>query len=343
MVQTLRVDDIEIELDEVIEHIRKSGARIVGLCLPEGLKRKAGDIASHIEQNTGCTVIVSGEPCYGACDIDAALLDEVDVLVHVGHSRLLPVDYRVNSLRSKQHMERVLYVEARSTLDVLPAVRKAAALLKGRKVGVITTVQHVHTLNDVCALLRSLGFSPLVAGGDDRVCHEGQVLGCNFSAARCDCEELLFVGGGEFHPMGAALATGMRVVVADPYLNEARVVDTRAIVKQRYAAIWRAMDKQRFGVVMCSKMGQRRPHAALRAVALLREAGRDATLIMMDDITIEKLEQLGFECYVVCACPRVAIDEYATFPMPVLTPPELEMVLGRRRMDDLALDEILEG
>lgn len=340
----MRVDDLEIELDDVIERIRKSGAKVVGLCLPEGLKRRAGHIASHIEQATECTVIVSGEPCYGACDIDAALLDEADVVVHVGHSRLLPVDYPVinSCLRSKYHMERVLYVEARSTLDVLPAVRKAAALLKGRRVGVITTVQHVHTLDEVCALLRSLGFSPLVAEGDDRVCHEGQVLGCNFSAARCDCEELLFVGGGEFHPVGVALATDMRVVVADPYLNEARVVDTRAIVKQRYAAIWRAMDKQRFGVVMCSKMGQRRPHTAMRAAALIREAGRDATLIMMDDITPEKLEQLGFECYVMCACPRVAIDEYAAFPMPVLTPPELEMVLGRRRMDNLAFDELLE-
>jgi len=328
MVQAVRVDDLEIELDDVIEHIKKRGARVVGLCLPEGLKRRAVDIASHIEQSTGCTVIVSGESCYGACDIDSALLDEVEVLVHVGHSKLLSI-------------EKVVYVEVKSTLDVLPAVRKAAALLKGRRVGVITTVQHVHTLDEVCALLRSLGFSPLVAEGDGRIHHEGQVLGCNFSAVPRDCEELLFVGGGEFHPMGAALATDMRVVVADPYLNEARVVDTRAIVKQRYATIWKAMDKRRFGVVVCSKLGQRRPHAAMRAATLIKERGKEATLIMMDDITPEKLRQLGFECYVVCACPRVTIDEYATFPMPVLTLPELEIVLGKRSMDDLTFDELL--
>lgn len=326
----MRVDDIEISLDEAIEHITQHDAKVVGLCVPEGLKRRAQPIAELLEQGTGCTVIVSGEPCYGACDIDMALLDEVDVLVHVGHSRLL-------------NIESVVYVEGRSVLDVLPAVRKAASLLECERVGVITTVQHVHTLDGVCELLSSLGFVPIVAFGDARVPHRGQVLGCDFSAARCECEQLLYVGGGDFHPIGAALATGKRVVVADPYLNEARVVDTSTIIKQRYAAIWRAMDAERFGVVMCSKLGQRRPEQARRALSLLRAHEKRATLMMMNDITPSKLDQLGMECFVVCACPRVATDEYSAFSVPVLTLPELEIVLGERGMDELVLDEIFEG
>jgi len=324
------VDDLEIELDAAVAYIKQHSAGVVGISLPEGLKRSARPMAELLERRTGCTVIVSGEACYGACDIDFTLLDCVDVLVLVGHSRLLP-------------LEKAIYVEARSTLDVLPALRSAAPLLESKRVGVITTVQHVHKLDGVCELLSSLGFLPVVGGGDARVCYRGQVLGCNFSAARCGCDELLYVGGGQFHPLGAALATGMRVVVADPYLNEARIIDTSTIIKQRYAAIWRALDARTFGVVMCSKPGQKREKKASRALSLIREHGKEGILITMNNITPAKLDQLGMDCFVVCACPRVAIDEYSAFSVPVLTFPELEIVLGVRGMDELVFDEIVEG
>jgi len=332
-VQTLRVDDLEIELDAAVAYIKQHGAEVVGILLPEGLKRSARPMAELLERRTGCTVIVSGEACYGACDIDLALLDCVDLLVLVGHSKLLS-------------LERVVYVEARSVLDVLPAVRSAAPLLEGKRVGIITTVQHVHKLDGVCELLSSLGFLPVAGEGDARVCYRGQVLGCNFSAARCGCDELLYVGGGQFHPLGAALATGMRVVVADPYMGEggeARVIDTSTIIKQRYAAIWRAFDARTFGVVMCSKPGQKRPERAKQAMSLIRESGKEAILITMNDITPAKLDQFGMDCFVLCACPRVVIDEYSAFSVPVLTFPELEIVLGRRGMDELVFDEIVEG
>ena len=41
----------------------------VGLQFPEGLKTNAVDIARIIENNTDATVIISADPCYGACDV----------------------------------------------------------------------------------------------------------------------------------------------------------------------------------------------------------------------------------------------------------------------------------
>ena len=57
------------------------------------------------------------------------------------------------------------------------------------------------------------------AGG--RIKHPGQVLGCCYSTAReLYLDEYLFIGTGQFHPLGIALATGKRVVTADPITCE---------------------------------------------------------------------------------------------------------------------------
>jgi 2-(3-amino-3-carboxypropyl)histidine synthase len=78
----------DLDLDRAIELIRKSGAKFVGLQAPEGLKRSLPAIAKAISRETGAEVIISGDPCYGACDVDMELLDEVDLMLHLGHAEL---------------------------------------------------------------------------------------------------------------------------------------------------------------------------------------------------------------------------------------------------------------
>ena len=41
------------------------------------------------------------------------------------------------------------------------------------------------------------------------------------------------------------------------------------------------------------------------------------------------------------ACPRIAIDDSAMYKKPVITPQELEIVLGLRDWDDYLMDEII--
>ena len=50
---------------------------------------------------------------------------------------------------------------------------------------------------------------------------------------------------------------------------------------------------------------------------------------------------LGFGAYVNTACPRLAYDDQVRFPVPVLTPPEFEILCGARAWDDYAIDEYL--
>ena len=59
----------ELEIVKVIEKIKDLNAKKVGLQFPEGLKVHATKIARQIEKETGALVIISADPCYGACDV----------------------------------------------------------------------------------------------------------------------------------------------------------------------------------------------------------------------------------------------------------------------------------
>ena len=117
----------ELDLNRTVELICSRGARLVGLQVPEGLKRAASGIAKQIKDQTGAEVIISGDPCYGACDVDMALRDEVDIMLHLGHAEL------------DETPEKVIFLEARMSQDPKEAVEKAIRLLRSKKVGVTTT------------------------------------------------------------------------------------------------------------------------------------------------------------------------------------------------------------
>ncbi|MBU2560389.1 2-(3-amino-3-carboxypropyl)histidine synthase subunit, partial [archaeon] len=44
--------------------------------------------------------------------------------------------------------------------------------------------------------------------------------------------------------------------------------------------------------------------------------------------------------FVNTACPRISIDDAGKFKRPLITPVELEIVLGAREWEDYAIDEI---
>ena len=60
----------------------------------------------------------------------------------------------------------------------------------------------------------------------------------------------------------------------------------------------------------------------------------------MHEVTPEELLDLGMECYVNTACPRLAYDDQPRFPVPVLTPSEFEILCGVRSWNEYQVDEI---
>ncbi|MFP4655923.1 MAG: diphthamide synthesis protein, partial [Methanohalobium sp.] len=111
----------ELQTEYLINIIIKTEASVVGLQLPEGLKRQSIAIATELERSTGVEVLISADPCYGACDLDTDILDNVDILFHFGHSELDDCKYN----------EKIYYIKVASKLDVSDIVRKALKEIRG--------------------------------------------------------------------------------------------------------------------------------------------------------------------------------------------------------------------
>lgn len=324
------MSEFDFDLDSIIKTIKSKNYKTIGLQFPEGFKRKAVNIAKEIEKKTGAGIIISGNPCFGACDIDTALAGKVDIMFHFGHSKM-------------GKFNNVVFIEARSNADVLPCIKIALPLLKTTKIGLISTVQHIHKLGEVTKFLRENGYEAIPGKGDRRVSYPGQVLGCNFTAAHIDCEEYLYIGSGIFHPLGVAIATGKKVVAADPYMNKAEVVSPEKFLRKRSGYIAKAMNGEVFGIIVSTKSGQNRIELANRLAGIAKKHAKQVHLIMMDLVTPDQLLAFKVDAYVNTACPRITIDDAERFHVPILTPQEFEIVMGERKWDDLKMDEILEN
>ena len=323
----------EVSSREILKTLRELNAKRVLIQTPEGLKKEAQALADFLEEN-GIEAIISGDINYGACDPadrEAKLLG-CDALIHLGHSYM------------RLHLEvPTIFVPAFANVDVIPALERNLGEIGklGRRIALVTTAQHINQLGRAREFLEKEGFDVLVGEGDSRVSWSGQVLGCNFAAAKVDAEGVLFIGAGYFHPLGVAVATGKPTLAVNPYSGDAIWMDEEAerLIRKRWAQIAKAMDAQKFGVITSTKKGQLRLAEAKRVVELLREHGKYARLIAMNYINYRALEGFDFDAYVVVACPRVPIDDYENWRKPVLTPTEVEILLGLRQ--DYAFDEIL--
>ena len=49
----------------------------------------------------------------------------------------------------------------------------------------------------------------------------------------------------------------------------------------------------------------------------------------------------NIDCFVSTACPRIAIDDYMQYKTPIITPIELDILLGLKKWGDYKFDEIL--
>lgn len=278
----------------------------------------AGDL-----KEAGYTVIISGDPCYGACDLDLAARDMADVLVHIGHA---PVDAT----------EGVIY-EVWSVDADISVLKKAVPLLSGKRVGLVTTVQHIQLLAPAAELLGQEGIEVVIAPATPRTPYPGQVLGCSFDAARnTHADEILFLGTGMFHPLGVQLATGARVIACDPVTGEVQEADAERLLRIRFGLIQKARGADRFGIIISSKTGQCRNDVADHLCSLSPKAYQ----VLIREVTPDQLINLGYPCYVNTACPRLAFDDQSRFHVPVLTPAEFEILCGVREFEDYEVDEI---
>ena len=324
----------DLRIESIESWIRDRGFASVALQLPEGLKIHATELSDKIYSDTGASVVILGYPCYGACDLFTGYRQYADARVHFGHSP-------IPELSSD---ENVFYVEARAEVElddrILPVIESLPA-----SVGLLASVQYVHLLPRIREIAESMNKTVKIGRGDGRIFYPGQVLGCNCSSGiliEQDVDAFLFIGEGNFHPLAASFGLKKPITIYNPISGESSTVDEvrDRILRKRFAAIQRARDAQSYVVILCGKVGQCRISEANRIEKLLRDNGKKVCRLVTDEITPDALLAYRADAFVSTACPRVAMDDEAKYPKPMLTVTEIEIVLGIRSWEDYVFDSI---
>jgi len=286
------------QIDDLVAGIKEKTPRRILLQLPDGLKTKAADIVDAIESN-GTEVVLSGDSCYGACDlrIDEAARARCDLIVHVGHSKF----YRhIPSKIPVIHHEWKIDIKLDEN-----KIRSEFKKITEDMVGVLTTVQYMDYIHTFSAILRSVGKKPIVGG---------QVLGCWTKNAdrikHADC--FLFFGTGDFHPLGLS-KFNKKIYFYDLERSELRSLQKEASLteKRRIARIEKAKDCNSFAILVSSKPGQSDFARAERMKKSLEKRDKKAFIVIMDEISDEKLLGLKVDCFINTACPRLAEDKFS--------------------------------
>lgn len=77
-----------LELEKIIQEIKKRNSKQVLIQLPDGLKNKSDKVVDFIEKNTDTKAFIWFGSCFGACDLPLGLdILKIDLIVQWGHNR----------------------------------------------------------------------------------------------------------------------------------------------------------------------------------------------------------------------------------------------------------------
>jgi 2-(3-amino-3-carboxypropyl)histidine synthase len=277
-------------------------------------------------ESLGVEVLISADPCYGACDIaneELALLN-ADVIVHFGHTGF-----------PEYQDDKIIYIEMRSNLPIKDALKDSLRYLKKfKKIGLAATVQHIHNLSEASSFLQEYGKTPLIGIAANRVLYDGQILGCDFSTVlsiASHVQAFVIISGGVFHGMGVHLATGKPTIVVDPYIGKSKIMKeyTDKVLQWRRSAEKKFLEAKNIGIIVGLKKGQMRKSDSEILSQRLKRLGKETVIFCAREVKPDYINNFSeFDAHINTACPRITIDERRLFQKPMLNYDEAILLLN---------------
>ena len=201
---------------------------------------------------------------------------------------------------------KILHIEARSDIDIMPCLRESFRHLKDKKkVAVVSTIQHLHKLEEAKKLLEESGIKAIIAG---------QVLGCRIPKIPEDSGQILYIGSGKFHPIGIFLKTRKDVISANPFTGNVSKItqkDVDIVEKRRKGALAKFLSSANIGILVSAKYGQTNVQGGKKRIEELVKKYKDKKFYMFAFDTLERNELENFtfiDSWVNTACPRIFED-----------------------------------
>ncbi|KAF0309187.1 2-(3-amino-3-carboxypropyl)histidine synthase subunit 1 [Amphibalanus amphitrite] len=312
------------EIHKTVWKIKQLDAKCVALQFPEGLLVFSLTIADILERFTGAETLVMGDVTYGACCVDdfSARALGADLMVHYGHSCLIPVD---------QTSIKMLYVFVDIKIDAVHFIETLKFNFKAdRRLALVSTVQFVATLQSVAAELRTDGYQVTVP--QIRPLSPGEILGCT-SPRLQEIDDLVYLGDGRFHLESAMIANpSVTFYRYDPYSKvfSQEYYDQPRMVAAREAAVTRAGSAATFGVILGTLGRQGSPRVMQHLQDRLKERGSRQVTVLLSEVFPDKLRLMPqVDAWMQTSCPRLSIDWGTAFDRPLLTPYEAGVVLNQ--------------
>ncbi|XP_044487741.1 2-(3-amino-3-carboxypropyl)histidine synthase subunit 1 [Mangifera indica] len=322
------------EIHKCVWRIRSTGAKRVALQLPEGLLMYSlilSDIFSSFAHVTHCFIL--GDVTYGACcvdDLSAAALN-ADLLIHYGHSCLVPVDFTKIPC---------LYVFVEIKIDVnhlVDTVKLNIHNPNGVKIILAGTIQFASAIRAAKSELEGHGFTVMIP--QSKPLSAGEVLGCtapkvSFPEWESELECIVvFIADGRFHLEAFMIANPrIKAFRYDPYMGKLFLeeYDHKGMRETRKRAIEKAKEVTSWGIVLGTLGRQGNPRIMERLQEKMNEKGFDYIVVLMSEISPGRvaLFEDSVDAWIQIACPRLSIDWGDAFGKPLLTAFEAEIALG---------------
>ncbi|XLS48261.1 hypothetical protein HN51_022619, partial [Arachis hypogaea] len=324
------------EVHKCVWRVLSTGAKRVALQFPEGLLMYSlplSDILTAFAAVDRCYVL--GDVTYGACCVDdfSAAALSADLLIHYGHSCLVPIDSTTIPC---------LYVFVDIKIDVSHLVDTFKLNLKSRSQNLVLagTIQFASAIRAAKPELEKSGFRVLVP--QSKPLSAGEVLGCTAPKVSLmgsfsenpENSVLVFVADGRFHLEAIMIANpGIKAFRYDPYIGRLFLeeYDHVGMKESRKGAILRAREEARnWGVVLGTLGRQGNPKILERLEKNMKEKGFLYTVFLMSEISPARIALFedSVDAWIQIACPRLSIDWGDAFGKPVLNPFEAEIALG---------------
>ena len=183
-----------------------------------------------------------------------------------------------------------------------------------KKLGLVTTVQFLDIVDNIKKYLKKNSKEIFIGKGKQK--NPGQVLGCDISTTekiKDKVDAFLYIGSGEFHPLGVALNTKKEVFTFNPVSNVFSKINNNDIEKYkkiRKAKYVKFLHADNIGILVSTKPGQYSYKKAVEIKKKLEEKGKKCFIFVFDSLDANEMQNFPFiDFWVNTACHRIADDE----------------------------------
>ncbi|KAK3095287.1 hypothetical protein FSP39_012811 [Pinctada imbricata] len=316
-------ENYNFEIYKTIWKIKTINAKRVALQFPEGLLLFACTIADIIQEFTDADTLIMGDVTYGACCVDdfSAKALGADLMVHYGHSCLIPID-RTEGIQ-------MLYVFVDIKIDLVHFLETVRYNFdKGSHLAFVSTIQFVTALQSIVQELKS---EYMVTVPQAKPLSPGEILGCTSPKLPKDVSALIYLGDGRFHLESIMISNPeIPAYRYDPYSKvfSREHYDTEKMHAIRQEAINRASKGRKFGIILGTLGRQGSPKILEHIKEKITQSGREYFVVLLSEIFPQKLSLFtDVDAWVQVACPRLSIDWGMAFDKPLLSPYEMSVAL----------------